>query len=96
MAVSKDDVYYTASLARLKFSSEEFEAFLKDLNNILLYFEKLNELDTTGITPTANVIDLKNRFREDEVKPSLDRKTALSNAASLKDGYFKVPRIIEQ
>lgn len=96
MAVSKDDVYYTASLARLKFSSEEFEAFLKDLNNILLYFEKLNELDTTGITPTANVIDLKNRFREDEVKPSIDRETALSNAASLKDGYFKVPRIIEQ
>lgn len=95
MAVDKKDVLYTASLSRLKFTDEECAAFERDLNNILSYFEKLNELDTEGIPPTAHVMELKNRFREDEIKPSLDRDLALKNAPSVRDGCFKVPKIIE-
>lgn len=95
MAVSKDDVLYVAALARLKFKDDECMAFEKDLNNILMHFEKLNELDTEGIPPTAHVIELKNRLRNDEVKPSIDRESALGNAPSVKDGCFKVPKIIE-
>lgn len=95
MAVSLDDVKYVADLARLKFNDEELAALQNDLNNILVYFEKLNELDTSGITPTAHVLEIKNRFREDEVEPSLDREEALSNAPSVKDNCFKVPKIID-
>lgn len=95
MAICKKDVHYTASLARLKFADEECLSFEKDLNSILTYFEKLNELDTEGIPPTAHVVELKNRFRDDEIKPSIDRDLALKNAPSIKDGCFKVPKIIE-
>jgi len=95
MGVSKKDVLYTAALARLKFNEEECLSFEKDLNSILAYFEKLNELDTEGISPTAHVLELKNRLREDEIKPSMDRDRALGNAPFVKDGCFKVPKIIE-
>lgn len=95
MSVNKDDVLYAAALARLKLDDSECLIFQNDLNSILMYFEKLNELDTMGIPPTAHVLDIRNRFREDEIKPSLDNNTALKNAPYVKDGYFKVPKIIE-
>ena len=95
MSVKKEDVLYTAALARLKVNDDECLELQKDLNNILGYFEKLNELDTNGVIPTANVMDIKNRMREDVIKPSLENDTALKNAASTKEGYFKVPRIME-
>jgi aspartyl-tRNA(Asn)/glutamyl-tRNA(Gln) amidotransferase subunit C len=95
MTIGKKDVDYVATLARLKFTDEELLSFEKDLNNILVHFQKLNELDTDSIPPIAHVMDLKNRFREDVVKPSLDRDKALINASSIQDEYFKVPKIIE-
>lgn len=95
MGVSIEDVKYVAALARLKFSEGECKEFEEDLNNILLNFEKLNELDTTGVVPTAHVVHLKNRLREDVVKESIDRDAALENAPSVMDGFFKVPKIIE-
>lgn len=95
MRVTKSDVYYVAELARLKFSEEECADFEQDLNNIFIYFEKLNELDTEGVLPTAHVTEVSNRFREDIVKPSQSRELSLSNAKSVKNGYFKVPKIIE-
>jgi aspartyl-tRNA(Asn)/glutamyl-tRNA(Gln) amidotransferase subunit C len=55
----------------------------------------LGELDTENVKPTAHVLPLKNVFREDVVKPSLDRDLALSNAPEREDGYFKVPKILE-
>lgn len=95
MAISKDDVRYVAELARISFSDNELDAFQKDLDNILVYFEKLDELDTSGVEPTAHVMDIRNRFREDIIKPSIDRDKALSNASSVKDNCFMVPKIIE-
>lgn len=95
MGVTIEDVKYVASLARLKFSEDECKEFQGDLNNILLNFNELNELDTTGVAPTAHVVHLKNRLREDVVHDSIDRGAALKNAPSVKDGFFKVPKIIE-
>lgn len=95
MGVTIEDVKYVAALARLKFNEDECRELEEDLNNILLNFEKLNELNTTGVAPTAHVVHLKNRFREDIVKKSIDRDTAIENAPSVMDGFFKVPKIIE-
>lgn len=95
MNVSKDDVLYTAALARLEFTEGESEALQRDLNSILKYFEKLSELDTSSILPTAHIFKLKGELREDVVQPSLSREDALSNAKFKMDGCFKVPRILE-
>lgn len=95
MGVTIDDVKYTAALARLKFSEDELKEFEDDLNKILLSFEELDELDTAGVVPTSHVVRLKNRLREDVVCDSIGRDDALKNAASVKDGFFKVPKIIE-
>jgi len=95
MNVSKDDVLYTAALARLEFTECESESLQRDLNSILKHFEKLSELDTSNILPTAYIFNVKRELREDEVLPSLRREEALSNAKFIMDGCFKVPKIIE-
>ena len=94
MPVTIKDVEHIAELARLEFSQEEKEKFTHQLNDILKYVEKLNELDTTNVEPLSHVIDLKNVFREDEVVPSLPTEEALKNAPAKKDTLFKVPKVI--
>ncbi|MFQ6091590.1 MAG: Asp-tRNA(Asn)/Glu-tRNA(Gln) amidotransferase subunit GatC [bacterium] len=95
MAVAKRDVEKVAKLARLQFSEEEKEKLVAQLNRILKYMEKLNELDTTDVEPTTHVVPLKNVFRQDVVKPSLPREKALANAPAKEDGFFKVPKVID-
>ena len=84
-----------AHLARLKLLPEEVEKFTSQLDQILTYFEKLNELDTKDIEPTSHAIPIVNAFRADEVKPSLDIEDVLSNAPDKQGNFFKVPKIIE-
>ncbi len=95
MALSKEDVEKVAILARLKFSEEEIEKFGNDLNRILDYIHKLNELDTENVEPTSHVIEVKNVFRKDEVGESLPIEDVLLNAPEKKDRFFVVPRVIE-
>ena len=95
MPVTKEDVEKVATLARLEFSEQEKEELVAQLNRILEYMEKLNELDTTDIEPTTHVVPLKNVFREDIVQPSLPRKKVFANAPAHEDGFFKVPRVID-
>ena len=95
MALSKEDVEKVAVLARLKFSEEEIEKFRSDLNRILDYINKLNELDTENVPPTSHVVEMKNVFREDEVGESLPIEDVLLNAPEKKDRFFVVPRVIE-
>ena len=71
-------------------------AIHRQLNSILTYIEKLNELDTTDVEPTSHVIPMSNVFRDDEVQPSLDRTKVLHNAPEESHFFFKVPRIIEE
>lgn len=94
MTVTLKDVEHIAGLARLELSDEEKEKFTHQLNQILTYVEKLNELDTTNVEPLSHVIELKNRFREDRVEPGLTPEEALRNAPSRTDKYFKVPKVI--
>jgi aspartyl-tRNA(Asn)/glutamyl-tRNA(Gln) amidotransferase subunit C len=95
LKISKEQVEYVAHLARLDFSEKEKDKFTSQLNDILLYMEKLNEIDTTGVEPETHAISLMNAFREDVVKPSLDSQTSLANAPEEKAGCFRVPKVIE-
>ncbi len=94
MAVTKKDVKYIAELARLKFNEEEIESFTKDLNEILTYMEKLNELDTENVEPLSHPVEGYNAFREDAVKPSVSTEEALKNAPAKDESFFKVPKVI--
>jgi aspartyl-tRNA(Asn)/glutamyl-tRNA(Gln) amidotransferase subunit C len=94
MAVTKKDVEKIAELAKLKFSDEELESFTPQMNEILSYMEKLNELITENIEPLSHPIDQTNVFREDKLKPSISTEDALLNAPSKDDQHFKVPKVI--
>ncbi|MHB1686854.1 MAG: Asp-tRNA(Asn)/Glu-tRNA(Gln) amidotransferase subunit GatC [Ignavibacteriaceae bacterium] len=94
MSVTRKDVEYIAELARLKFSGEELESFTKDLNEILTYVEKLNELNTGNVEPLSHPVEGSNAFREDIVKPSIDSEQALKNAPDKDESFFKVPKVI--
>lgn len=96
MSVTKKDVEYIANLARLKFSDEELENFTSELNEILNYVEKLNELNTENIEPLSHPIENINVFREDQLKPSINREEALKNAPSSTEEFFKVPKVINK
>ena len=89
------EIDHVALLARLKLSDSEKNLFSRQLDSIITYIDKLNELDTTNVTPTAHLLPIKNVFREDELKDSLERDKALQNAPDRSDGFFRVPRIIE-
>ena len=95
MAITKDQVRYVAHLSRLALSEQEMDTFAGQLDQILRYVEKLNEVDTSSIEPLVHAIDRKNVFREDVPADSLQRKDVLSNAPQASEGCFKVPRIIE-
>ncbi len=94
MALTREEVLHVANLARLSLSPDEIELFTRQLNDILAYVEKLQELDTEGVTPLAHVMPVFNVFREDKVKEGLEREAALDNAPAQEDGAFLVPRVI--
>jgi len=94
MAVSKEDVGKIAKLAKLKFFDEELENFTPQMNEILNYMDKLNELDTENVEPLSHPVEQINVFRDDKLKKSISTDEALKNAPSKDDQYFKVPKII--
>jgi len=89
------EIDHVALLARLKLDENEKELFSRQVGDVIEYIDKLNELDTDGIEPTAHVFPIKNVFREDELKDSLPRNKALQNAPEKEDGFYRVPKIIE-
>jgi len=94
LKITPDEVSHVANLARLHLSREEVEAMARQLDDILTYVAKLNELDTEGIPPTTHAISIVNAFREDEVKPSLNREKTLANGPQQNGESFVVPRVI--
>jgi len=94
MKITPQEVSHVADLARLHMSQEEIEAMALQLDDILTYVAKLNELDTEAIVPTTHAISIVNAFREDEMKPSLVREKALANAPQQNGESFVVPRVI--
>lgn len=95
MKITVDEVRRVAALARLEFSPADEELLTTQLDKILQYVDKLNELDTDKVEPLAHVIDIVNAFREDAVtsRPSPDE--LLANAPAKEKELFKVPKIIE-
>ena len=94
---SKETIDYLSKLALLDLTEEEKEKLSKQLRDIISYFKKLNDLDTSNVKPTTHAIEgLKNVFREDIPWKSLSNEDALKNAEHKKDGYFKAPRILKE
>jgi len=94
--IAREDVEHVAELARLELTPAEKEQFIAQLNSILTYIEKLNELDTRDVEPTSHVLPMSNVFRDDAVRPSLERTEVLHNAPEESHFFFKVPWIIEE
>ena len=95
MEITQKEVEHVAKLARLELSEDEKVTFARQLSAILTYMDQLKTLDANGVEPTATVLPTDNVFRDDEVRPSLPREKALSNAPDHLDGFFRVPRILE-
>ena len=96
LSIGNQPIKRVASLARLTFTDDEVQGFTGNMEQILTYVEKLDELDVEGVEPTAHVHDIVNAFREDAVRPGLPNEKALANAPSDEDGCFKVAKIIEE
>ena len=94
MSVSLNDLEKIAQLARLNLKESEKEKYLEQVNQILQYVEKLNEVDTNGVKPLSHSMDLVNVMREDINKKSLSQEEALRNAPSKNENYFKVPKVV--
>lgn len=91
-----EQIAHVARLARLELSEQEMRQMEKHLNNLMAQFERLQELDTTGVEPTAHSFPVYNVFREDVVQPSLPQEEILANAPDQRDGCFTVPIIVEE
>jgi aspartyl-tRNA(Asn)/glutamyl-tRNA(Gln) amidotransferase subunit C len=85
-----------ATLSRLQFDDAEKAAVKKDLQHMISFVDKLNELDTTGVEPLLHMSENLNVLREDEVKGSISREEALKNAPVHDGSFFKVPKVISK
>jgi aspartyl-tRNA(Asn)/glutamyl-tRNA(Gln) amidotransferase subunit C len=96
MQISKQEVEHVAKLARLDITESEKETFSKQLSSILTYIEELKSWDTTGVEPTATVLEQTNVLREDRARQSLVVEQVVMNAPDSDGGYFRVPKILEE
>jgi aspartyl-tRNA(Asn)/glutamyl-tRNA(Gln) amidotransferase subunit C len=92
--ISRDDVVHVAKLARLELTEEELELFTPQLAAVLEHAADVEALDLADVPPTSHPYPLRNVFRDDEVRPSIDREEVLSQAPSVESSRFKVPAIL--
>jgi aspartyl-tRNA(Asn)/glutamyl-tRNA(Gln) amidotransferase subunit C len=99
LKITEKEVRYVANLGNVRLTDEEIPRMARDLEEILTYIDKLNELDTTNVEPMAQVLfeaDETATLREDVERPTLGSETALANAPLSGGGYYKVPLVIER
>lgn len=96
MQVNDTMISNLADLARLNFSEEEKAAIKSDLQKMISFVEKLQELDTSGVEPLLHMSQEINNFREDEAPASISRETGLKNAPDTDGVYFRVPQVIKK
>ena len=94
MSLTREDVEHVASLARLGLSDDELNTLQDQLSSILGHIEVLNQLDTEAIPPTAQVIQLDNVLRPDEVRPSLPQETVVAMAPETREGFIAVAAVM--
>ncbi len=92
--LSKEDVIRVAKLSKLEFTEKEIENYRKDLNKIIEHMDELNQIDTTNVEPLFNVLDTKDKLREDIVLESQSKVEFLENAPESDDNFIIVPKII--
>ncbi|HKZ17179.1 MAG TPA: Asp-tRNA(Asn)/Glu-tRNA(Gln) amidotransferase subunit GatC [Geobacteraceae bacterium] len=95
MKITREEIDHVARLARLELTEQEKEMFTGQMDAILAYVDKLNELDTDGIIPTSHAVPMENAFRDDVVQESFGADNALLNAPDRADNFFRVPKVIE-
>jgi aspartyl-tRNA(Asn)/glutamyl-tRNA(Gln) amidotransferase subunit C len=95
MEITDRTVDELAHLARLQFEGEEKERIKNDLNRILGFMEKLNELDTEGVEPLIYLCEELNVLRNDEARTTITQQQALKNAPQRDSDYFKVPKVLK-
>ena len=95
MALTRDEVQRVATLARLRLTRIEEECLAEQLDHILQYMEKLNQLDTREVEPFAHTVDPINALREDAVTNQPNADALLANAPAREETFFQVPKILE-
>jgi aspartyl-tRNA(Asn)/glutamyl-tRNA(Gln) amidotransferase subunit C len=96
MVIDKQTVYKVADLARIEIKENEVDNLTKEMNKILTFMEKLNELDTEGVKPLVYMNEEANVWREDVAKNEISVEDGLKNAALHNESFFMVPKIIEK
>ena len=96
MEVNNDTIDKLADLSRLRFDGDERAKIKADLDKMLAFVEKLNELDTDGVEPLVYMTESTLKLRSDEVGPELPQTDALKNGPSHDSDYFKVPKVLDK
>lgn len=96
MKINLEMIDRIAHLARLEVKEEDKQGLLDDMNNILTFMDKLNEVDTSGVEPLVYMTDEVNVLREDEVKQEISRAEALQNAPKQDGKFFRVAKVINK
>lgn len=96
MKIDSKTVQDVAHLARLEFEAEGEQKIINDMNRMLGFVEKLNELNTDGIEPLIYMTEETNHLREDVIQPPLSHKEVLQNSPKHDSDYFKVPKVVEK
>lgn len=92
--IDAEQVRHIALLSRIRVADSEVATLSKELGGILSFFDKLQELDTSDVTPMAHAVEIRNVFGQDTVGQSLTPAEALANAPERDDDYFSVPKVI--
>lgn len=95
MAVTKDQVKYIASLAKLEIPENQLDTFTKEMEQIIEFANSLNKIDTEGIEPTAHIQGIENVLRVDREPIKFDTEELLKNAPNKVDNCFSVPKVVE-
>lgn len=96
MKFSADQVRSMAAQARLGVTDDEAKELAGEISTVLEAMEKLHDVDTDGVEPTYHILPQKNVWRDDVVRPSLDHEVVMAEAPEQQDGFFKVPRVMEE
>ena len=95
MPLTPEEVRHNARLARVGLSDDEVSRFQNQLSQIIDYFERLQEVDTENVPPTAHTLAMHNVMRDDEPHPSIDKEEVLANAPQREDDLFRVRAVLE-
>lgn len=95
MKITSEEIKKIALLSRLTVKEEQMAVIEKQMSDILSYMDLIGEVDLTDVEPTAHAVPLRNVMRADEPRKSLEHGEALSNAPEEENGYFKVPKVLQ-